>query len=154
MWESSTASFMRLFSQIFLLVACSDAVIAHQAPDAQAAQQALDRGEYQRAEQIYRGLNADGASSPELLNNLGIALHFEGKSSEAIRVFLQVLKAKQLPSRIWASITANFASSMMRRRFCAKPNDTFPILTLYPFLARAIWKPGSHWTPWPHTRRS
>jgi tetratricopeptide (TPR) repeat protein len=91
---------MRLVSQILLVVAYSGAAIATETPDAQEAQEALSRGDYRRAEQIYRGLIAKGASSPELLNNLGIALHFEGKSSEAIHTFLQVLKRKQLPGAL------------------------------------------------------
>jgi tetratricopeptide (TPR) repeat protein len=111
---------MRLVSRIVLFVAYSGAAIANDVPDAQQAQRALSRGEYRRAEQIYRSLIAAGPSSPELLNNLGIALHFEGKSSEAIRVFSRVLETKQLPGAL-AYLGVNYCKL---RQF----DDAAPIL--------------------------
>src|SRR5437879_188324 len=53
--------------------------------EAQLARQALEQGEYKRAEALYRSLLHSSPSSPELLNNLGVALHYQGKSSEAIQ---------------------------------------------------------------------
>jgi tetratricopeptide (TPR) repeat protein len=71
-----------------------------QTPDPSAAQTALDRGDYQRAEELYRALADSGVSSPEVLSNLGITLHLQGKSSEAIKVFGRALRLKELPGTL------------------------------------------------------
>src|SRR2546423_1192828 len=68
--------------------------------EAQLARQALERGEYNRAEALYRSLVHSSPSSPELLNNLGVALHYQGKSSEAIQVFEKTLRLKEMPASL------------------------------------------------------
>ena len=68
--------------------------------EAQLARQALERGAYKRAEALYRSLLHSAPSSPELLNNLGVALHYQGKSSEAIQVFEKALRLKEMPASL------------------------------------------------------
>jgi tetratricopeptide (TPR) repeat protein len=69
-------------------------------PDPSAAQKALDRGDYKGAEKLYRALVGSGPASPELLSNLGIALHLQGKSSEAIAMFRRSLRIKEMPGTL------------------------------------------------------
>ena len=68
--------------------------------EAQLARQALDRGDYKSAESLYRSLAQSTPASPELLNNLGVALHYQGKSSEAIQVFEKALRLKEMPASL------------------------------------------------------
>src|SRR6266481_6405653 len=68
--------------------------------EAKLARQALERGEYKSAETMYRRLAQSAPSSPELLNNLGVALHYQGKSSEAIRVFENALRLKEMTASL------------------------------------------------------
>src|SRR5713226_979229 len=68
--------------------------------EAQLARQALERGDYKSAEAMYRSLAQSAPASPELLNNLGVALHYQGKSSEAIRVFQDALRLKEMPASL------------------------------------------------------
>ncbi len=64
---------------------------------AQAAQAALENKDYPKAEQLYRAMLSQSASSPEILTNLGIVLELEGRSSEAIQAFEAALRQKYLP---------------------------------------------------------
>jgi tetratricopeptide (TPR) repeat protein len=68
--------------------------------EAQAAKTALQAQDYQQAEQIFWKLLASHPDSPELLNNLGIALHFQGKLLEAIEQFRRALRAKEMPGTL------------------------------------------------------
>ena len=70
------------------------------ADENQVARSAIQSEDYQRAEQLYRKLLERDTDSPELLNNLGIALHFQGKTFEAIHVFLQALRLKEMPGTL------------------------------------------------------
>lgn len=86
--------------RFFIALAGAGAHIAGQVLDAEGAQKALHRGEYRRAEQMYRSLLTGSPSSAELLSNLGVALHLQGKSSEAINVLRRALQAKELPGTL------------------------------------------------------
>jgi tetratricopeptide (TPR) repeat protein len=66
----------------------------------QAASIAIQSEHYPCAEQLYRKLLERDPDSPELLNNLGIALHFQGKTDEAIKVFRQALRLKEMPGTL------------------------------------------------------
>ena len=61
------------------------------------AREALAKGDYKRAAEFYSALLRDSPSSPELLSNLGMALHLQGKSSEAIRVLERSVSVRELP---------------------------------------------------------
>jgi tetratricopeptide (TPR) repeat protein len=80
---------------VLLAALCTGALLA-QSPSKE-ARDALSRADYKRAEELYRSMLRDSPESPEVLNNLGIALHFQGKSSEAVRVLEKVLKVKEIP---------------------------------------------------------
>jgi tetratricopeptide (TPR) repeat protein len=86
--------------QVFILTFVLATPLMGQTSDPSAAQRALDRGDYRRAEELYRALLGSGLSSPELLNNLGIALHLQGKASEAIAVFQRALRLKEMPGTL------------------------------------------------------
>jgi tetratricopeptide (TPR) repeat protein len=92
-----------------------------QGVDPKEAQSALDRGEYRRAEALYRSLLEEGPPSAELLNNLGLALQLQGKSSEAIQVFRRALRLKELPSTL-ALLALNYCKL---RQF----EDAAPVLS-------------------------
>jgi tetratricopeptide (TPR) repeat protein len=64
------------------------------------AKQTLAKGDYPRAESEFRSLLVANPRSPELMNDLGIALQFQGKSEEATRVFEKALKVKRLPETV------------------------------------------------------
>ncbi|PYV37678.1 MAG: hypothetical protein DMG06_27435 [Acidobacteria bacterium] len=83
--------------QVFILTFVLTTRLMGQTSDPSAAQRALDRGDYRRAEELYRALLGSGPTLPELHNNLGITLHLQGKSSEAIAVFRRALRLKEMP---------------------------------------------------------
>ena len=58
---------------------------------------ALQHGDYLSAETLYRQALRQNPGSPELLTDLGIALQLQGRSTDAIHVFEQALKLKNLP---------------------------------------------------------
>jgi tetratricopeptide (TPR) repeat protein len=58
---------------------------------------ALQHGDYLSAEMLYRQALRQNPGSPELLTDLGIALQFQGRSTDAIHAFEQALKLKNLP---------------------------------------------------------
>jgi tetratricopeptide (TPR) repeat protein len=60
-------------------------------------QTALQHGDYLSAETLYRQALRQNPGSPELLTDLGIALQMQGRSTDAIHVFEQALKLKNLP---------------------------------------------------------
>ncbi|PYV89802.1 MAG: hypothetical protein DMG05_12725 [Acidobacteria bacterium] len=86
--------------QVFILTFVLATHQMGQTSDPSAAQRALDLGDYKRAEELYRALLGSGLSSPELLSNLGITLHLQGKSSEAIAVFRRALRLKEMPGTL------------------------------------------------------
>jgi tetratricopeptide (TPR) repeat protein len=61
------------------------------------ARDALLRHDYARAEALYRSELLKQPASAELLTDLGIALHMQGRATEAIRAFEQALKQKYFP---------------------------------------------------------
>lgn len=81
-------------------LALSSALQQISGPEARAAQQAIQRGDYAHAEKIYRALLKRNPSSPELLSDLGIALHFQGKTSEAVAAFQHALRLKEMPATL------------------------------------------------------
>jgi tetratricopeptide (TPR) repeat protein len=64
------------------------------------AKQKLQSGQYGRAETELRALVATHPNSPEILENLGVALQLQDKSEDAIKVFERVLKLKRLPNAV------------------------------------------------------
>jgi tetratricopeptide (TPR) repeat protein len=76
-------------------VACSGL-----AADPEAARQALARGDFRAAEAIYRELLSAGEPSAELWSNLGLALHSQGRSSEALGAFRRSLKIRETPAAL------------------------------------------------------
>jgi len=64
-------------------------------PDA--AKAALDRGDYQLAESLYRSALRTSPNSPQLLANLGFTLQMEGRDGEAEHTLKQALTLKYLP---------------------------------------------------------
>lgn len=63
----------------------------------QDAREALAKGDYARAVELYTALVREARPSAELLSNLGMALHLQGKSSEAIRVLERAVSIRELP---------------------------------------------------------
>ena len=86
--------------QVLILTIVLGERLMGQTTDLHAAQRALDRGDYKRAEEVYRTFMSSGPASAELLNNLGIALHLQGKSSEAIAVLRRALRLKEMPGTL------------------------------------------------------
>lgn len=86
--------------QVLILTTVLAARLMGQTPDSQAAQRALDRGDYKKAEELYRTLLGSDPASPELLNNLGVALDVQGKSSQAIALFRRALRIKEMPGTL------------------------------------------------------
>ena len=64
------------------------------------AKQALDKGDYAHAESEFRLLVTANPRSPELMNDLGMALQLQGKSEEASLMFQKVLTIKRLPEAV------------------------------------------------------
>jgi tetratricopeptide (TPR) repeat protein len=60
-------------------------------------EKALQHGDYLSAEALYRQALRQNPGSSELLTDLGIALQMQGRSTDAIHVFEQALKSKNLP---------------------------------------------------------
>lgn len=87
--------FRRLWQVLLFTVACSGL-----AADPEAARRALERGDFRAAEVIYRELLDAGEPSAELWSNLGLALHSQGRSSEAIGAFRRSLKIRETPAAL------------------------------------------------------
>jgi tetratricopeptide (TPR) repeat protein len=64
------------------------------------ARAALAQGKPQKAESLYRDLARVRPGSPEILSDLGYALHLQGKSSEAITWFKRALRIRELPGTL------------------------------------------------------
>ena len=86
-----------------------------QSPSSQQAREALANGDYRRAEQLYTMLLRDAPDSPELLSNLGMALHLEGKSSEAIRVLERAVSRREMPPAL-AMLGVNYCKTRQFER--------------------------------------
>src|SRR5438876_8715835 len=140
--------------QVLILTIVLGERLMGQTTDLHAAQRALDRGDYKRAEEVYRTFMSSGPASAELLNNLGIALHLQGKSSEAIAVLRRALRLKEMPGTL-----ALLGLSYCRLRqfddavpFWSAPSAISPIRMSYPCLDLVIWMPASRWMPSLSTR--
>ncbi len=70
--------------------------------------QALNKGDYARAETNLLALSAAEPNSAEILDDLGITYQLEGKTDDAIRVFKRVLKIQRLPD----------AEAMLAKDYC------------------------------------
>jgi len=85
------------------LILCLPAILSSLACHGQPKEQpdpgrtALQHGDYVSAETLYRQALHQNPGSPELLTDLGVALQLQGRSTDAIRVFEQALKVKNLP---------------------------------------------------------
>ncbi len=74
------------------------------------AKRALKGGDYIRAETEFRALLDANPKSPELLDNLGIALHLQGKSQAAISIFERVIRLKRFPDAV-ALLALNYCQN-------------------------------------------
>src|SRR5258705_5972301 len=97
-----------------------------------AGESALKSGDYARAERLYREQLREHPSSPELQNNLGVALHYQGKASEATVWLEKSLKTRELPPTSFALLGLDYCRAgnyeratvvlrQARERFSANP---------------------------------
>jgi tetratricopeptide (TPR) repeat protein len=70
-------------------------------------------GQYQQAAEGYSQLIRMGSSDAEIYNNLGITLHYLGRSAEALTVLDQGVAINPEYQRIW--LTRGFVSSQLGR---------------------------------------
>lgn len=68
--------------------------------DVQQAQGALHRGDYEQAADLFRSLASQHSGSAEVWHNLGIALHLQGKSTEAIEAFRTAIGIAETPGTL------------------------------------------------------
>jgi len=87
----------RIISFVSVILSTSVSVISQEKTPEDPGRIALDHGDYASAEAIYRKALLKYPISSELLTNLGIALQMQGRSTDAIHVFEQALKQKNLP---------------------------------------------------------
>jgi tetratricopeptide (TPR) repeat protein len=94
---------------LFVLAVLSGTILhAQGAPGSfEAARESVRQGDYALAEGQLRALLAQSPDSPEILDKLGIVLHLQGKSLEAIRTFEKVLKQNRYPEAV-ALLAVNF----------------------------------------------
>jgi tetratricopeptide (TPR) repeat protein len=86
---------------LILLAFCMPLQCAAQSPPSFTdAKQALNNGDYKRAETELRAILLTQPNSPEILDDLGIALQLQDESDEAIKIFERVLKLKRFPDTI------------------------------------------------------
>ena len=74
------------------------AVIARQADEFFA------RNEYQQAADLYQQLLAASPNDPDAYNNLGITLHYLGRSTEALEILNKGVKVDANYQRIWLTL--------------------------------------------------
>jgi tetratricopeptide (TPR) repeat protein len=67
--------------------------------------------QYDRAAELYERLLAFGPDNAEVLNNLGLTLHYLGRSSEALRRLDDGVAADPANQRIW--LTLGFVNSQL-----------------------------------------
>jgi tetratricopeptide (TPR) repeat protein len=87
----------RLALYLSLLLFCVVCCAYSQSAPADPGRTALERGDYSAAEASYRNALRESPRSPELLTDLGITLQLQGRSTDAIAIFEQALKLKNLP---------------------------------------------------------
>ena len=75
-------------------------IAAQTTPSFDAAKKSLSDGNYARAEAEFRSLLVTHPNSPEILDDLGIALQLQNKSADAITTFERVLKLKRFPDAV------------------------------------------------------
>ena len=92
---------------LFLIGSIASFLLSAEESPGQQAKSALVAGKYQRAEELYRRLSEQNPQSAEAFNNLGFALHLQGKSSEAIVALTQALRINELPGTV-ALLGANY----------------------------------------------
>lgn len=75
--------------------------VAAQAPSSvEGAMRTFHNGDYARAEAEFRSLLVTHPDSPEILDDLGIALQLQNKTADAIKTFERVLKLKRFPDAV------------------------------------------------------
>lgn len=74
------------------------AVVARQADEFFA------RNEYQQAADLYQKLLAASPNNPDAYNNLGITLHYLGRSAEALEILNKGVKVDANYQRIWLTL--------------------------------------------------
>jgi len=62
------------------------------------------RNEYQQAADLYQKLLAASPSDPDAYNNLGITLHYLGRSTEALEILNKGVKVDANYQRIWLTL--------------------------------------------------
>lgn len=80
-----------------LLAAACLAAAGTEAPDLQAAREAMEANRFAAAEQIYRKALTADPHSPNLLTDLGLSLQMQGRSADAIHYYSLALKQKYIP---------------------------------------------------------
>jgi tetratricopeptide (TPR) repeat protein len=86
---------------LLLMLLSARPSFAQGVPDSlEVAQASLKHGDYARAESQFRTWLDVNPNSPEVLDDLGIAQHLQGKSLDAIRTFQQVLRLRRYPDAL------------------------------------------------------
>ena len=75
------------------------------------ADQFFNNGQYDQAAELYEKLLATGSNDVNTYNNLGITLHYLGRSTEAIRILNEGLAVDPNYPRIW--LTLGFINSQL-----------------------------------------
>lgn len=96
-WPGQRLSFGCLGLLVFSLAMH---IAAQTTPGLDAAKKSVGDGNYARAEGEFRSLLVTHPNSPEILDDLGIALQLQDKSADAIATFERVLKLKRFPDAV------------------------------------------------------
>ena len=115
----------------------------------------LAQSKTQKAETLYRDLARVQPSSPEILSNLGYALHLQGKSSEAITWFKRASRIRELPATLDCSrwTTAGSDRTILPHPSCKKPEGIWATRISWSCWARGICRQASLSTRLPYTAR-
>jgi len=114
-----------LIMVLLLLTVLSGGILhAQVAPGSfEAAGESVRQGYYALAEVQLRALLTQRPDSPETLYEMGLVLHLQGKSLEAIRTFEKALKQKRYPDSV-ALLAVNFCRTERFDRALPLPEET------------------------------
>ena len=85
---------------------------------ARQADQSFSAGQYARAAELYGKLAAMDPGNVDTLNNLGLTLHYTGRSEEALQKLNEGIAADPSYQRIW--LTLGFVNSSVGNRQAAR----------------------------------